>query len=151
SRDPRRAGKARRRAALRVTPMIRNYLAAALQNLARNKFYAAVNVLGLAIGFATAILIALFIRDEFSYDHIIPGNDRIYLVQSDQSAPGRSHFYSDHSPTAFARQLKLDFPQVEAAARVFTDTTAGVRHGDNEHVEKIFWADPNFFEIVQLP
>ena len=41
--------------------MFRNYLAAALRNLFRNRAYAAVNILGLTLAFTTAILIALFV------------------------------------------------------------------------------------------
>ena len=48
--------------------MFRNYLAAALRNLVRNKLYAAINILGLSVGFAATLLIALFVRDELSYD-----------------------------------------------------------------------------------
>jgi len=41
--------------------MFRNYLAAALRNLARNRFYAALNISGLAVGFSAALLIVLFV------------------------------------------------------------------------------------------
>ena len=72
--------------------MFRNYLAAALRNLVRNKLYAGVNIGGLAVGFAAALLIALFVRDEFSYDRWIPGYERVYAVQdtvTDRSATVR--------------------------------------------------------------
>ena len=39
--------------------MLRSYLAAALRHLARNQLYAWINIIGLAVGFATAILIAV--------------------------------------------------------------------------------------------
>jgi len=42
--------------------MFRNYLSAALRNLERNSLYAGVSIFGLAIGFAAALLIALFVR-----------------------------------------------------------------------------------------
>jgi len=38
--------------------MIRNYLTTALRNLTRNKLVAAINVIGLAVGFAAALLVA---------------------------------------------------------------------------------------------
>jgi hypothetical protein len=47
--------------------MLRNYLAAALRNFARNKLYAAINVVGLSVGFATALLIALFVHHETTF------------------------------------------------------------------------------------
>ena len=60
--------------------MWRNYFAAALRNLFRSRAYAAINILGLAIGFAAAILIALFVRDELSYDRMWPQAGRIYRL-----------------------------------------------------------------------
>jgi putative ABC transport system permease protein len=60
--------------------MLQNYLAAALRNLLRNGVYAIINILGLALGFAAVILIALFVRDEYSFDRFIPDHERIYNV-----------------------------------------------------------------------
>ena len=58
--------------------MFRNYLAAALRNLVRNRLYAAINIVGLAVGIAVTLLIALFVRDEFSYDKFIPGYEDVF-------------------------------------------------------------------------
>ena len=52
--------------------MWRNYALTALRNLAHNKLHAGINIFGLALGFAAALLIALFVRDEFSYDRFWP-------------------------------------------------------------------------------
>ena len=73
--------------------MLRNYLITALRNLSRNKLYAAINVIGLAMGFAAAIFAALFVRDELTYDRWIPGYERVYQVTTTVSgirgtAPG---------------------------------------------------------------
>ena len=62
--------------------MFRNYVATAVGNLARNKLYAAITILGLAVAFTVAILVGQFVRNEFSYNHWIPGHERIYKVRS---------------------------------------------------------------------
>ncbi len=62
--------------------MFRNYLAAALRNLARNGQYAGITIAGLAIAFAAAILIGLYVRDELSYDRWIPGHERVFLIRA---------------------------------------------------------------------
>jgi putative ABC transport system permease protein len=59
--------------------MFRSYIVAALRNLARNRLYAAINIIGLAVGFAAAILIALFVRDELSFDRFWPDYQRVYM------------------------------------------------------------------------
>ena len=57
--------------------MIKNYIVIALRNISRHKLYAAINIGGLALGLAAAALIALFVRDELSYDNWIPGHEQI--------------------------------------------------------------------------
>lgn len=47
--------------------MLRNYFTTAARNLARDWLYAAITILGLAAGFAAAILLGLYVRDEFSF------------------------------------------------------------------------------------
>ena len=47
--------------------MFKNYFKTAFRNLQRNKSYAAINMLGLAIGIAACLLIFLFILNEFSF------------------------------------------------------------------------------------
>jgi len=53
--------------------MLRNYVSAALGNIGRNALYAAVTILGLAVSFAAAILIGLYVRDELGFERFIPG------------------------------------------------------------------------------
>jgi putative ABC transport system permease protein len=60
--------------------MIKNYFKTALRYLFRNKGYTSVNILGLAIGIASCILIMLFVRSEFSYDKFHTKADRIHRV-----------------------------------------------------------------------
>ena len=47
--------------------MIKNYLTVAIRNIARNKTFSAINILGLAIGMACCILILLYVQDELSF------------------------------------------------------------------------------------
>ena len=49
--------------------MLRNYLTVALRNLRKNRLYSVLNILGLAVGLASGILILLYVADEFRYNH----------------------------------------------------------------------------------
>ena len=60
--------------------MFRNYLKTALRNLLRNKTYAFINVAGLSIGLACAMLIILYVKDEVSYDRFHKDVSNIYRV-----------------------------------------------------------------------
>src|ERR1700749_3872250 len=95
--------------------MLRNILAAALRNLGRNGLYAAITILGLTLGLTTAILIGLFVRDEFSYDRFIPGYRDVYTVAATLNTPSTGSMETATSEVWTARLLKSYFPQIEAS------------------------------------
>ena len=133
--------------------MLRNYLAAALRNLGRNRLYAGITIAGLAIGFAAAMLVALFVRDEFSYDRFFPDYQRIFRVSNTTSVNGGEPTEGEFTPTRLAELLRLDFPQIELVARF---AAAGyppeVKHGDISAAEQaVSWADPEFFQMMPVP
>ncbi len=129
--------------------MLRNYLAAALRNLMRDRLYVGINVAGLAAGFAAAILIALFVRDELSYDRFLPDHQRTYLASELFTIPGQSAIWTPTIDASIAGFLKLDFPGIEAVARLCPDQRT-LRHGNVEADEKLYWADPNIFDLLRL-
>src|SRR3569832_2018942 len=126
-----------------------NYLAAALRNLLRNGVYAIINILGLALGFAAVILIALYVRDEYSFDRFIPDHERIFNVTEVIYPPGEGPLRIAVVTSAIAAAMKLDFPEVEAVTRL-GGGSAALRHGDIERADSIYWADPNFLDIFPL-
>jgi putative ABC transport system permease protein len=130
--------------------MLRNYIAAAFANLARNWLYAGITIAGLAVSFAAAILIGLYIRDEFSFDRFIPDHQRVHRVAMDVHLQGHKPFTVDTVSGMAAGQLRLDFPGVERTARLEM-YNAGVRRGEIEAIEPIAWADPGFFKLLPMP
>ena len=133
--------------------MLRSYLAAALRNLARNRLYAAINIVGLAVGFAAAMLIALFVRHELTFDSFIAGHEDIYRVSMALNLPGHPSNGTEDLRNWMPLQMKLDFPQIEALARLSnTFGGASLRRGDVEANESgFYWADPNIFDVLPLP
>src|SRR5690348_6730663 len=109
--------------------MFQNYLAAALRNLVRNSTYAAINILGLALGFAATILIALFVRNEYTYDRFYPDHDRIYLVTETVTPPGEAPLHIAVTAANIGPEMKLDFPEVETVTRL-SGGQAKLRHGE---------------------
>ena len=88
--------------------MLGNYFAAAIRNLLRNRAYTLINLFGLALGFAAATLIALYARDEISFDRFIPNHERIYQIGVDIDPPGRSTLRLAVSSTMDAEALEED-------------------------------------------
>src|ERR1700749_1781701 len=95
--------------------MFRNYLVTALRNLERNRLYAAISILGLTVAFTAALLIAQFVRNEFSYDHWIPGYRHVYQLTIAASPPGQKPFTANGTQSPLAGQLKIELPSATPA------------------------------------
>ena len=131
--------------------MFRNYFTVALRHLAHNRLFFSVNLVGLAGGIAAALVIALFVRDELSYERFIPGFRGIYLVSIIATPPeGHASLETLAGESDVASWLKLDLPAVAASARLVPEQIE-VRRGDFKAVETMYWADPDFFSLLQLP
>src|SRR5581483_7939094 len=61
--------------------VLRHYLLMTLRSFARHKLYSFINIAGLSVGMAAAILIALYVRDQLSYDAWIPGTEHLYRLE----------------------------------------------------------------------
>ena len=129
--------------------MFRHYLIAAWRSARRDRLHSVINVLGLAIGLAAAILIALFIRHELSYEDFLAGNDRVYRISTEVTSPGRAPDWTPDAPDYAAAALALDFPEFDGLARLAGETLV-VRHGTVEASERVFWTDPDFLTVLGL-
>ena len=133
--------------------MFRNYLAAAFGNLRRNWLYAGVSMLGLAVAFAAAILIAQFVRNEFSYDHWVAGYQQVYKITNAIAQPGQPPSPGDTNQAVLAGQLRAVLPKAPAIARL-QENLPLVKHrpGDAPVLERSFaWVDPDIFKVFPLP
>src|SRR5579859_6969154 len=97
--------------------MLKNYLKVAFRNLWKNKGFSFINIVGLAIGMASAILILLWIQNEVSYDDFHEKKDRIYSAWNRASFSGELHCWNT-TPKVLAAAMQRDFPEVEHACRV---------------------------------
>src|SRR5580658_3232662 len=93
--------------------MFRNYLVVALRNLRRNKVFSVINILGLAIGLTTCLLIMVYVLDEASYDRQFKDVDRLYRVALQSGNEGWAS-----APAPLAAALKTDMPEVEEVTRL---------------------------------
>jgi putative ABC transport system permease protein len=130
--------------------MFRNYVSAAFGNIGRNGVYAGITILGLAISFAAAILIGLFLRDEYSFDRFVADHQRVYLVSSTVTFPGAKPAQFDATAPMVGGLMKLDLPEIEYAARL-EGSHAVIRKGDVTTQQDLAWADPDFFKAMAMP
>ena len=130
--------------------MLRNYLAAAFGNLSRTRLHAAITILGLAAGFAAAILVGLYVRDEFSFEHFVPGYQLVYRLETDILTPGQKAQPTDAAGIMVAADLALDFPQVQGVVRL-ARSSQWVGRGEAKSWERVAWTDPDFFKVMPGP
>ena len=134
--------------------MFRNYMAAALRNLGHNRLYAAINIVGLAVGFCAALLITLFVRDEYTYDQFFPRSADVYLLTGSKDYIDRRMLPEqwDYSFPDLAASLRAQFSQIATVARIMpAGDPPHLRHGQVEADETGFlWMDPSFFRIMPL-
>lgn len=133
-----------------MTRLLRHWLVAWSRNLAANRLLSAISLLGLVIGIAGAILMALVARVPLTYNHVVPGHERTYLAVSVMSAPDMAPDYQQKSPSGAAALIEANVPEVEAAARLM-EAEVELRRGDAARKETIYWADPDYFDLVRLP
>ena len=131
--------------------MLRNYITVALRYLRKNKTFSLLNVLGLAVGLACCILIALFVFDELSYDSYPANAKDIYRVEIHLLANNGMITYPNVD-IAVGEGIKNAFPQVQHYTRFFPAGQGYWSNGDRQFKEeKMAFADPGFFSFFSLP
>lgn len=131
--------------------MLRNYFRIAFRNLWRNKSFSLINIVGLAIGIATCLIIMLFVNNELSYDKYNEKADQMYTVYFQGNVQGEKMNEASVMPPV-AQTLKKDFPEVEAATRLRNYGTPKLVYNNKSFKEDAFaFVDSNFFQVFTLP
>jgi putative ABC transport system permease protein len=132
--------------------MWRNYLTVGLRSLLKNKVYAGINILGLAIGMAACLMILLFVRYELSYDEWLPNNENVYQFQSWFKDPetGEEDKIQMTAWIAGKRAAK-DFPQIEKEVYAFSTEPVMIEKGEAITLEDFVYTDGNLLEVIELP
>jgi ABC-type antimicrobial peptide transport system permease subunit len=97
--------------------MLKNYLTIAWRNLIRNRSFSIINILGLAIGMASAALILLWCQYVASADQFHSNLGRLYEVFSNDKIEGMIRTVNS-TPEIMAPELTKDFPEIESASRI---------------------------------
>ena len=132
--------------------MTGNHIKISYRNLKKNKVYAAINILGLSIGIACVMLIAIYVTYETSYDKFFKDSDRIYRAALERVYPGRVKMFGTSS-IMLAPALRENYPQVEAVTRLhrlFFDNEVPVGFPDDDKTfleTRFLFGDSLFFKV----
>jgi len=132
------------------TVMLKNYFLIAVRDIRRHFFYTAIKVFGLAVGLACAILVLLFVQNEFSFDRFHENADRIYRLTHEIKAPSmemhRAYVRGD-----LASQLPRDYSEVQAAVRFVIHRGYVIEFGERRLETNPLYVDPNFLDFFSFP
>lgn len=133
------------------TTMVKNNFKMAYRNMMRHKFYSLLNLSGLAISLAVCVFIAIYVKDELSFDKHFEDSDRIYRVAT-HIKYADNIFNIPAAPDPMAKTLKADFPEVEVAARTNGNFTNLVQIDDRFFRQSgVTYADQEFFDLFKFP
>ncbi|WP_373522168.1 ABC transporter permease, partial [Aquiflexum sp.] len=135
--------------------MIKNNVKIAMRSLLKQKVYTFINILGLAVGVASCVLIVLFIQNEFSYDKFFQDQDRIYRMSLERIYPNHSTYYAI-IPHSFAGVALDSFDEIEAATIASRNTNVELTYINQREEEvrfdeeMILAADSSFFKVFDF-
>ncbi|HZE83546.1 MAG TPA: ABC transporter permease, partial [Puia sp.] len=130
--------------------MFRNYLKTALRNLVKNRAHSFINIAGLSVGMAVAMLIGLWIWDELSFDKNFKHYDRIAAVMQHQT--GNGEVSSQHAiPYVMGEELRKsygsDFKYVSMASWTNNHILA---LGENKITKSGNYFEPQVIDMLSL-
>ncbi|HEX2983489.1 MAG TPA: ABC transporter permease, partial [Ignavibacteriales bacterium] len=133
--------------------MLLSYIKIAFRNLYKNKYFSIINILGLSVGLACFILIALFIQSEALFDSNHKNGNNICRIILERRSPGGPS-YITAAPPPLAKTLPEECPQIISAARfinIDNPTPLISYNGRKFYESKFFFADPDIFKIFTIP
>lgn len=131
--------------------MIRHLFKFSFRALKRQKGYVFINMMGLAIGMACALLIALFVINELSYDKFHEHREQIYRVGLHGRFSGQEAKMAYTSPP-LAPTMAEEFPEVENFLRMHIWEETVIRIEDRFYTEDhLAMVDSTFFDFFSIP
>ncbi|MBA4849340.1 ABC transporter permease [Emticicia sp. BO119] len=131
--------------------MISNYFKIAFRTLFNNKAYSAINIIGLSIGLAAAMLIILYTKDELSYDRFHANNPNIYRLTYQSFAPKGGMIYQTGN-TGYLQgpRFAAGVPEIQSYVR-YQAERRDMKLNNEIVSQEVFTTDPDFFNVFSFP
>ena len=127
--------------------MLRNYFMVALRHLKRQPGYALLNILGLTIGIASALLIVLYLNQETSYDKHQANANNIYRISADITEPDNAFRWAV-SQAPLGSTVNTEFQEVSQFTRFAGGGNTRFRLDDrNYEAEDMYLVDSTVFDV----
>jgi len=131
--------------------MFKNYFIVALRNLLRNKIYAFINIAGLSIGLACAMLIILYVKDEVSYDRFHANVGNIYRITTQGIDKNGGKGRKDPN-TGYLQgpRFAQNIPEIKSFVRVQSGNE-NIKLGTEVKDQDLLLVDSTFFDVFSFP
>jgi len=110
--------------------MLANFIKIAIRSLSRNRFFTAINVLGLSLGVAFALLAITYLRHEITWDHHITNYQNVYRIDAHSFPHNRSPYYSTQTCSLLKPEIDGKIPGLEPVTRVSTNNMFFRKEGE---------------------
>jgi putative ABC transport system permease protein len=130
--------------------MYMNYLKIAFRNLARQKGFTFINIIGLSVGIASAMLIFMFVYNEMNFDNFHKQSKNIYRIYQSSHFNGQE-INSAITPVPMGPTLKADFPEVLYSSRLNEDENLMVERDQKYYTLQGMHVDSTFLKIFSFP
>ena len=136
---------------LKIPSMLKNYFTVALRNLLRNKIYAFINIAGLSIGLACAMLIILYVKDEVSYDRFHKNANNIYrIVTQGINKDGGKGRKDPNTGYLQGPRFAQNVSEIKHFARVQSGNE-NIKTGNEVKDQDLLYVDSSFFDVFSFP
>ncbi|MDX1672271.1 MAG: ABC transporter permease [Balneolaceae bacterium] len=131
--------------------MLKNYFKIAYRNLINSKLYSAINIIGLAVGISSCVLIGLYLNNEWTYDQFHEQSDRIYRAWVLEDYGENDRYFNTVTPLAVKPMLEQNIPEVASVTRYyqFADLIKAVDQ-ETGYSQTMHMVDPSFFAIFDF-
>jgi putative ABC transport system permease protein len=130
--------------------MLKNYFKIAWRNIARSKGYSLINIFGLATGMAVALLIGLWVHNEYSYDRFLPDYGQLYRVQRNFNSNGDTLTFATTS-LKLAEVLRSQVPEIEYVAESDWMGPHGLKAGEKKLYLSGALIGSDFLQMFKYP
>ncbi len=131
--------------------MFHNYLTLHIRNLVRRKGHSVISLLGLTVGMASCLAIALWVQDELSYDRFHDNGNRLYRMWVLWNDSGEA-VSSGLTPGPLGAALKEEVPEVIGTTRYNQEGKQFIKYNNRDFYEdEMALADPDFLDMFSFP
>lgn len=130
--------------------MFKNYLKIAFRNLWKSKVYSLINICGLAVGMGVALIIGLWVMNEFSFDRFLPDHEKIYQIERNVTVNNEKRTVP-YLPLVLSDVLRAEIPEMEYVVETDLTTNNGLKAGEKKIERAGTFVAGDFLKIFQYP